>query len=88
MSEQDWTKKGPKVPWEPQEQLQPHQIPDDPGDGFQRPWSIQGRGNGHYDLIAANGVYISHIYCWKMQDYKDLAVKVDKINGQSQGDPE
>ena len=67
-------------------QISPKQLPDRLGPDFPVaeypvPWEIGAeRGNGHLDLVAANGAYVAHIYCWDESDYETLGAKLLTIN--------
>jgi hypothetical protein len=73
------------VPWERLNQSKPEDLPD-PDDGnpdedrFPYPWGTKGRGNGHEDIIANNGAYVAHVYCWDQAAYKKLDEYIKRVN--------
>lgn len=68
-----------KPDWEHLGQIDPTQIPL-PSETYPGPWKTSWRGNGHVDLIDAQGRYFAHVYCWDKaeSDLLDVAVKASK----------
>ncbi len=55
--------------------------PEYPAGTYPLPWKLgQERGNGHVDILAANGAYVAHIYCWDEREYAVLYQKLITIN--------
>jgi len=71
------------VPWEPMDQITPEQLPDSNPDPkrFPTPWKVRSRGNGHEDIVAADGTYLCHVYCWYDNDFMVVLEKLARING-------
>ena len=69
-----------KVPWEPVGQVAPKDLPDQAPEGYPAPWSIHGRGNGHFDIIASDDTYVAHVYVWDRKEMAVLQQKLAKIN--------
>lgn len=59
------------VPWEALGQISPSDLPsDDPR--YPRPWTFTDRGNGHHDVIDAQGRTFAHVYCWDAAEFRQL----------------
>lgn len=67
------------VPWEPLGQIVPADLPA-PSDLYPGPWTTQGRGNGHEDVLDGQGRIFAHVYCWDSDDFDALekAVKASE----------
>lgn len=64
---------GPCPPWESLAQVSPEQLERAlEGRVFERPWRSFSRGNGHLDLVDADGHRIAHVYCWDEDDWARL----------------
>jgi len=73
------------APWEPKGQVRPDELPDKAPDKYPSPWREVNRGNGHIDLVDANGVYLAHIYVWDEKEDEILRAKLRSINGEQGG---
>ena len=60
-----------RVPWEPLGQIDPGKLPAQ-SELYPGPWTSHGRGNGHWDIVDANGRVFAHVYCWDQADYDAL----------------
>ena len=67
--------------WEPLNQVTAEVLPDQAPLAAPAPWALSGRGNGHFDIIAANDTYVAHVYCWDKPEFEAVVAKIDKING-------
>jgi hypothetical protein len=70
-------------------QIGPEELPDRlsedfPRDEYPLPWCVyDDRGNGHRDVVAANGAYVAHVYCWSEKEWDLLDTKIAFINADS-----
>ena len=70
------------IPWEPVGQVDPKDLPDEAPEGYPAPWKTHGRGNGHFDVIAADGTYVAHVYLWDEKDGRIFKEKLRSVNGE------
>lgn len=63
------------VPWEPLGQVSPDELPD-ASEKYPGPWTTQHRGNGHFDVMDAEGRNFAHVYCWDSKESDALYEKV------------
>lgn len=69
------------IPWEPVGQCSPSDLPDVAPASHPAPWTEHHRGNGHVDLIAANGEQVAHVYLWDRAEIDLLQAKIKSVNG-------
>jgi hypothetical protein len=70
------TIEGPRVvPWEPLGQIEPSKLPA-PSEKYPGPWTTYHRGNGHMDVMDAQGRYFAHVYLWDKADWETLETKL------------
>lgn len=69
----------------PLNQIYPQKLPEttpDP-DRYPIPWSTHPKGDGYFDIKAANGTWYALAYCPTGEDCDTLANKINTLNGTS-----
>ncbi len=64
------------------DQIGPSVFPEYP-----RPWSLRWKGDGHFDVLAANGAYVANVFCWDASEVSEFGAKLRAVNRNEEDAP-